>query len=74
MLADNVARVASEARKRIQQAREIVETGETRAMASDGPVGHWREELSNTEFDKMWHTIELADAILAGLIEGILKK
>lgn len=41
-------------------ARDIIDVGETRAMACDGPVGHCREMLSNDEFDQMWAFVEKA--------------
>lgn len=44
----------------LKKARAIIEMGENRALACDGAVGHCREELSNGEFDEMWHHVEEA--------------
>ena len=54
----------SEALSELKRARAIIDAGENRALASDGAVGHCREELSNDEFDKMWTHVERAKALL----------
>lgn len=53
-----------EAAKELRAARAIIDVGENRALAIDGPVGHCREELTNDEFDQMWRHVEKARALL----------
>jgi hypothetical protein len=49
----------------LKKARAIIDVGENRALAIDGPVGHCREELTNDEFDEMWHHVEKAKQLLS---------
>lgn len=53
-----------EAYKELKAARAIIDFGENRALAVDGPVGHCREMLGNDEFDRMWHHVEKAIDLL----------
>lgn len=48
----------------LRKAREIIDTGETRALSTDGPVGHCRTQLSDGEFDMMWSYVEKAMRLL----------
>lgn len=59
-----MASLLQQARAQIAEAKKIIEAGENRALASDGPVGHCREELTNAEFDCMWQYVERAYQIL----------
>lgn len=67
------------ARAQLKKAKEIIDLGENRAMATDGNVGHCRECLSNREFDEMWGYVAIAmkalgNAPLASLKGATLKK
>lgn len=53
-----------EAQRELNKARAIIEVGENRALAVDGPVGHCRVQLSNAEFDQMWKHVERARQLL----------
>ena len=37
-----------------REAQLLIEVGEQRALAIDGPVGHFRDELSDSEWRRLW--------------------
>lgn len=44
----------AEAQERIERAVTIIETADNRAMATDGPVGHVRDEMSDDEWRQLY--------------------
>lgn len=48
----------------VTEAMRIIELADQRALASDGPVGHVRDEMSDSEWRKMYRAISKAEQAL----------
>lgn len=52
-------------REALDEAALLIETGESRAMATDGPVSHFRDELDDREWRRLWVALSKVRALAA---------
>lgn len=65
----------AQARNLVSEAVRIIELADYRALATDGPVGHVRDEMSDSEWRMLYLSLRRANQILHGLDEdGIIAK
>lgn len=50
-------------RAALDEAATLIETGENRAQAADGPVSHFRDELDDREWRRLWLALSKVRAL-----------
>lgn len=54
----------------VENALSIIELADNRALATDGPVGHVRDEMSDQEWRSLYLSLESARDSLRQLVAG----